>query len=141
MNSLIKYLNITKYCRQRKELAKLQAEEEEERLALEKLELVDAKELKKKPDHLYTMEEIMEEDEEEEKEQAEVETDEDIEEELEEFEAEMRKNDISEASDIPEEVSEVQEDSNVEIAEEIDVDDDSSHSIPRGSDEFVEYFD
>ena len=83
----------------------------------------------------------MEEDEEEVQEHREVETDEDIEEELDEFEAEMRKNDISEASDIPEEVSELQEDSNIEIAEEIDDDEDSSHSIPRGSDEFVEYFD
>ena len=122
-------------------MAKLQAEEEEERLALAKLELTESNELKQNKSILYTMEEIVEEDEEEVVEHGEVETDDDIEEELDEFEAEMRKNDISEASDIPEEVSELQEDSNMEIVEEIDDEENSSHSIPRGSDEFVEYFD
>ena len=129
--------------RQRKELAKLQAEEEEERLALEKLEKVDAEEAKKKATYLYTMEEIAEEDEDEIQKQGltEVHTDEDIEEDLGEYEAESKRLDISDASDIPEEVSEVLDESNMEIAEEIDNDEDSSHSIPRGSDEFVEYFD
>ena len=88
---------------------------------------------------LYTMEEIAEEDEQEEDEHTEVETDEDIEEELGDFEAEVRRNDISEGSDIPEDVSEAHEDSNMEIAEEIEDEEDSIRSIPRGSDEFVEY--
>ena len=109
------------FFRQRKELAKIEAE----RIEKLKLKTIELKRTNEKS-LLYTMEEVIyEEVEEEERKKEDVVTDDEIEEDIDQFKNKTRqdnKQEVSEASDIPEEMSEEQDD---EILEAIEYEDDT----------------
>ena len=109
------------FFRQRKELAKIEAE----RIEKLKLKTIELKRTNEKS-LLYTMEEVIyeevEDEEEEKRKKEDVVTDDEIEEEIDQFKNNGNKEEVSEASDIPEEMSEEQDD---EIPEAIEFEDDS----------------
>ena len=109
------------FFRQRKELAKIEAE----RIKQLKLKTIELKRTNEKS-LLYTMEEVIydevEDEEEAERKKEDVVTDDEIEEEIDQFKNNSNKQEVSEASDIPEEMSEEQDD---EIPEAIEFEDDS----------------
>ena len=116
--------------RQRKELAKIEAERDEQlQLKTSELKRTNKKSL------LYTMEEIIyEEEESASRNTKEIETDDEIEEEIDDFPKEScedQSKELSESSDIPEEVSEELEE---EIPEAIECEEDSDkHVLKRTS--------